>query len=97
MSDHVARYHEEDDKTIITYHQDIEAHLKLAHYERSVDSRVAKKGEFRKTMSIPFNIVQKLMNETGLDFFKTDDAKAIMKILKKPEYAAFRTVADRKI
>ncbi len=58
MSDQIVRAHEEDNKLILNYHQDIEDHLKLAHYERSLDSRVQKKREFRKTMSIPFNIVQ---------------------------------------
>ncbi len=37
------------------------------------------------------------MNETGLNFFEPGDAKEIMKILKRPEYAVFRTVADKVI
>jgi hypothetical protein len=94
QSEHVVRAHEEDGNLILSYHQDIEEHLKLAHYERSLDSRVQKKHEFRKTMTVPFNIIMQICNDTGLDFFNPGDAKAIVEILKRPEYAAFRTVAD---
>lgn len=96
-SDHVVRAHEEDNKVILSYHQDVEEHLKIAHHERTLDSRVQKKHEFRKVLTVPFNIIQTIANETGLDFFNPDDAKEFYKILASPKYAAFRTVQDKRI
>jgi hypothetical protein len=47
-------------------------------------------GEMHMTMSLPFNIIQKICAEHGLDFFNQDDAKKIVAIAKR-DYPAFKT------
>jgi hypothetical protein len=42
-------------------------------------------------MRIPQIVIMQIMKETGLDFFNKDHWPDIWKILKKPEYAPFRT------
>lgn len=84
-------YHEEGEKIIVSYEQDVETVMKVNHEQRAATSRVAKKGDMHHVMRIPLVILQKIQNETGLDFFNPVDAKEILKILKRPEYACWRT------
>jgi hypothetical protein len=83
--------HEEEGKLIVRYEQDVEAVIKANHEQMVRRSRVEKKGDFHHVMRVPTVILQKICQETGLDFFNKDDAKQILEILKRPEYAAFRT------
>lgn len=90
--------HERDDDLVLQYYQDVEPVLDAAAAARREDrERTAfqKSSEFKRTMIIPFNILMKITQETGLDFYQPEDAKVILKILKGPEYARFRTT-DRK-
>lgn len=84
-------YHEEDGKIIVSYEQDIEAVLKANHEQRATRSVFDKKGEMHHVMRVPRVVIMKICERTGLDFFKPEDAKEIMKILRGPEFAAFRT------
>lgn len=84
-------YHEEDDKIVVSYEQDIETVLKVNHEQRAMTSRLARKGDLHHVMRVPTVVLMQIAQETGLDFFKPEDAKAILEILKRPEYAAFRT------
>jgi hypothetical protein len=84
-------YHEEEGKIILNYQEDLEALLKANHEQRQARSRLDKKADLHHVMRVPQVILMKIMQETGLDFFKPEDAKLILEILKGPEYAAFRT------
>jgi hypothetical protein len=97
QNEHQVKYHEEDNKIIVSYHQDISEHLKIAKAERDLDSRVKKKHEFRKVMTVPFNVIQKIANETGLDFLNPDHSKDFYKVLKRHEYRELRTVQDNRL
>lgn len=83
-------YHEEEGKIILNYTQDIEAVLKANHEQRAASSRVAKKGDMHHVMRVPQVVLMEIQKRTGLDFFKPEDAKEILKILKGPEFVAFR-------
>jgi hypothetical protein len=83
-------YHEEGGKIIVSYEQDIEAVLKACHEERQARSVFDKKGDMHKVMTVPRVVIMKICEQTGLNFFDSNDAKEIMKILRRPEFAAFR-------
>lgn len=82
---------EEDGKLIVSYTADVEAVIKANHAQMVSRSRVEKKANMHHVMRVPTVILQKICQDTGLDFFNKDDAKKILEILKGPEYAAFRT------
>lgn len=84
-------YHEEDGKMILQYEQDIETVLKVNHEQRAATSRFQKKGDLHHVMRVPTVVLMQIAQQTGLDFFNPEDAKAILQILKRPEYAQFRT------
>lgn len=84
-------YHEEDGKIILNYTEDVETLLKVNHEQRESRSVLERKGDFHHVMRVPHTILMKIQQETGLDFFNKEDAKAILEILKRPEYAQFRT------
>lgn len=84
-------YHEEEGKMILNYQQDIETLLKVNHEQRAATSRFEKKGDMHHVMRVPTTVLMKIAQETGLDFFNPEDAKAILQILRRPEYAQFRT------
>lgn len=89
-----------DDGLLVHTYQDVEPIMDICARERRVDrERTAfqKRAEFRRTMSVPLNILMKLRTEKGLDFLNPEHSEAIAKILKSSEYAAFRTVNDKRI
>jgi hypothetical protein len=90
----------ENGDVIVHTYQDVEPILDAAKAERRWNDELghfSKKAEFRKKMTIPFNVMQKVCQETGLDFYNPDDAKALAKIFAGVEYKAFRTVSDKNI
>lgn len=93
--------HEQGSNLIVSYDMDVEPLLNANHKERREHSErtgaFGKKGEFRKIMSVDPVTLMRICKETGLDFFNQGDAKEILKILKRPEYAKFRTVPDKRI
>lgn len=97
---HVA-YHEEDGNTILNYYQDVEPHMEYAAKCRREDAErrgaFGKRAEFRRTMSIPFNVILSICNRYKLNFFDPEDAKVVLGIAKGPEYRAFRTTIDKNI
>ena len=92
----VVRYHEEGSKIILAHeHPDLER-LQRANAEmRNTRSRLDKKGDLHHVMRVPQAIITKICIDTGLDFFNPEDAKEILKILKRPEYAQFRTYSGQ--
>jgi len=88
----VTRYHEDGERVILQHqHPDVGAVERANAELRNTRSTVERKGDLHHVMRVPAAILTKICAETGLDFFNRDDAKEIMKILKRPEYAAFRT------
>lgn len=98
MSDLIVKAHEADNGDLqVHYQQDVEPNLEAAKAERNSHSSAARKEDFRKVMTVPFNVILAIMQETGLDFFVAEDAKEIYKILARPEFKNFRTVPDKHI
>jgi len=104
VGDTITTAKEEGDKVLIHTYQDVEPHLQMCARERRVDAEergaFGKRGEFRRTMSIPHNIMlmvcQRLGIEPGL-MFQAEYSKRIHAELKKPEFALFRTTIDKRI
>ena len=92
------RYYEQDGKILIETYQDVEPHLEYAKACRRVDAedrgRFGKRGDMRRTMSIPFNIIQEICAKHGLNFYEPQDAKKILAIAKR-DYPAFKTTIDK--
>ena len=83
----------------VNYYQDVEPLMDICARERREDRErtvFQKRPEFRRTMAIPFNILMKVSNELGLNFMNPEDAKTILKVLKR-DYPAFKTVNDKRI
>lgn len=95
MSGMQTRYYEEDGKIILKYSEDLETLLKANHEQRAESSVFAKKGDLHHVMRVPQTVLMKIAQETGLDFFNPEDAKQILQILKRPEYAPFRVYAGK--
>lgn len=84
-------YHEEDDKMIVRYEQDVETVLKLNHEQRAAEGRFEKMGEFKQTMRVPEVIMLEIKFKYGWDYQNPDHWPMVKQILKGPDYAAFRT------
>lgn len=85
-------YREQEGKILIEqHHPDASVVEKLNAEQMAARGRFSKKGDFHHVMRIPQAVLTKICADTGLDFFNPDDAKKILKILKGPEYRAFRT------
>lgn len=80
--------------TIVRTYQDVEPHLEACKAERRADREhgLSKRGDWRKTMSVPFNVLHDICLKNGLDFFNPDHSKKIAGILKSSEYKYFRTM-----
>ncbi len=97
-------YHEQDDKIIISVYQDVGPHLEYAARCRREDRErrgaFGTRGEFHRTMSVPFNIFSTIAQSLGIPAglsMQPGYSKRIMQELKKPEWKGFRTTNDRKI
>lgn len=95
---------EEDGNLLVHTYQDVEPHLEYAAKCRRVDSEergtFGKRGEFRRTMSIPMNIMMGIASKLGIpmgQIFEKDHQKRITRELKSGEYKLFRTTTDRSI
>lgn len=89
------QYHEEDGKIILSYTQDVESVLKYAHERRAAEGAFGKTPDMRQTMSVPMVELLKIRNLYGWDFMNKDHWPMVAKILKGPEYAAYRTTNKR--
>lgn len=88
-------YHEEDGKVILNYQADVEAVLKHAHDARVQEGAFDKTPDMRRTMTVPTIVLLQIKNKYGWDFMNKDHWPMVAKILKSPEYAAFRTTNKR--
>jgi len=87
--------------TLVNTYQDVEPVMEYCANLRRADHEdrgsFGKRGELHRTMSVPMNIIMQICNDHGLDFFNPEHSKAILRILKGPDYAAFRTSIDKAI
>lgn len=89
------KYKMEDEKYVLHYSHDVQPLLDANAKERALGGGAfEKKGEFRKVMRIDTVTLMDICLKYHLDFFKPEDCKVIMKILKGEEYKKFRTVND---
>lgn len=95
---------EEDGNLLVSTYQDVEPHLKYAadcrreEWERR--GQFGKRGDFRRTMCLPFNIIQKAAERLGIPagkIFETESNRRIMRELKRPEFKLFRVTSDKRI
>ena len=96
---HRVTAHEMDNGSIAVHaYQDVEPHLEYAAKCRREDAerrgRFGKRGDMRRTMTIPFNVLMEVSNTHHLNFFEPEDAKKILAIVKR-DYPAFKTTNDR--
>lgn len=102
--DQVVTAHEQGDSLVLNYTQDVEPILDIAARERRVDheerSDFGRRGEFRRTMTVPITIIMAVGKRLGIpagELFDSAQSKRIMRELKGPEFKLFRTVNDRNI
>ena len=88
----------------VNYYQDVEPHMEYAAKCRRIDAEergaFGKRGEFRRTMAIPINVIYDTAIKLGIPLgkmFEPEHSKRIYKAVKGHELKAFRTVSDRKI
>ena len=101
---HRVTAHEQDGQLIVNTYQDVEPHLeyaaKLRRAEWESRGSFGKRGDFRQTMSLPFNIIQAAAQRLGIpagQIFEKDANRRIMRELKRPEFKYFRTTSDKRI
>lgn len=95
---------EEDGNLLVHTYQDVEPHLEYAAKCRRVDAEdrgaFGKRAEFRRTMSVPMNIMMNIASKLGIpmgQIFDKEHQKRITRELKSSEYAYFRVTTDRAI
>jgi hypothetical protein len=88
-------YHEEDEKMIVRYEQDVETVLKLNHEQRAAECSVERIGEWHQTMRVPEVVMLDIKFKHGWDYQNPDHWPMVKQLLKGPEYAAFRTTNRR--
>ncbi len=96
--------HEEGNAVRLQTYQDVEPHLRYAEACRREDwerrGAFGKRAEFRRTMSIPTNVMMMVAQKLGIapkDIFNKEHSKRIMRELKSGDYSKFRTVCDKRI
>lgn len=97
------QYREDADGTMhVSTYQDVEPHLKYAadmrRAERERIGRFGKTGVFHQIMSPPNNAFLEVAAKLGIpagQMFHSENMKRIVKALKSPEYAHFRTTERR--
>lgn len=95
---------EEDGKLLVSTYQDVGPHLEYAAKLRRADwehrGQHGKRGEFRQTMALPFNVIQGVAQHLGIpgrQIFEKEHNRRIMRELKRPEFKYFRTTSDKRI
>jgi hypothetical protein len=84
-------YHEEDEKMILHYSQDVESVIKANHERREAEGSCSRIGEFHMTMRVPEVVMLDIKIKYGWDYMNPDHWPFVKKILKGREYTAFRT------
>lgn len=89
-------YHEEDGKIHLKYSEDVEPILDFAHAKRAAEGEFEKMGEFKHVLRVPETVMLDILIRYGWDYQNPEHWPYVLKILKGPEYAKFRTT-NRKI
>lgn len=92
---------DEDGNLLVNTYQDVEPHLEYAAKCRRVDAEdrgaFGRRGEFRRTMVIPFNIMLGVAQKLGIpagQIFDKEHQQRISRELKSTEFKNFRTTID---
>lgn len=88
-------YHEEGEKIVVKYDEDVESALKYAHEKRSQEGEFERMGEWKQVMRIPQVVMLDIRNRFGWDYMNPEHWTMVKKIVFGPEYAAFRTTKKR--
>ena len=86
-------YDHSTDKTIIGYEQDVSLLLD-ANKALQNDEEYSKKGikdGWWHYAKIPMIVIEKWLNEHGVDAFNKDHQKAVYRLLNQPEYRYIKT------
>lgn len=95
---------EEDGQLLVQTYQDVEPHLEYAakcrreEWERR--GQFGKRGEFRRTMTIPTNVLYAVAQRLGIPqgkIFESDYNRRIMQELKRSEFKLFRVTNDKRL
>lgn len=104
MSDQIHTAREEGNLLIVDCWQDVEPYLKDAAAARRQDAenrtRFGKRPEFRRTMTLPFNVIEGVAIKLGIplgNVFGREEQRRIMRDLKSTEFKALRTTCDKRI
>ena len=87
-------YDHSSDKTIIQTSQDVEPILEANKVAQTINDGYSPSRDLKRIASIPLVVVQKWMEEDGVNFLslgKQDKAKYLRKKLNDPDYAYLRT------
>lgn len=101
---HRVTVHEDEETLTLNTYQDVEGHLEYAAKCRRVDAEdrgaFGKRGDFHRTMSMPFNLIQMVAQRLGIplgQMFQKEYSHRIWQELRSPEFKLFRTTTDRRI
>ena len=85
-------------------YQDVGPHLEYAAKCRRAEAEgrgaFGRRGDFHRTMSIPFNVIAAVAQRLGIpqgQAMQSEYSKRIMKELKRSEFAGFRVTNDKRI
>lgn len=84
-------FHDDGDKFHVGYSEDVEPILDYAHAKRVTEGEFEKMGEFKQVMRVPQSVMLDILVKYGWDYMNKDHWPFVMKILRGPEYAKFRT------
>lgn len=95
-------FHEQDGAMIVNTYQDVEPHLNYAaalrRAERESIGRHGRTGDLHHTLSVPHNVFYAVAKKLGIPLGKclqSEYSRRIVKELKRPEFANFRTTERR--
>ena len=95
---------EEDGALVVSSTQDVEPHMEYAKSCQRADAetrgRFGKRGDMRRSMAVPFNVILAVAQRLGIPHakvFDSEHSKRIFAELKSPEFKVFRTTIDKNI
>lgn len=98
---HRLTYKEEGSNILLNTYQDVEPHLEYAAKVRRADREhgSSKRGEFRHTHSLPYNVILEIAQRLGIAFgriFGKEEWQRIQREYKSSDYKNFRTTDGRR-
>lgn len=68
-----------DKRILVKSSQDVEPNLKYAKALRDSENQTGRASEFKHVANVPNVIIEKILNEKGINIFKKEDQKAFYK------------------